>query len=266
MRLEAGDREADLAATGLIAILAAAAADPLSIAIDAYLDANRPDTTVLDLERALAASWTARRASAAPVVVAVTVDGRRREVTLEAGQGSALTLTPAQAATLRLDAVSGRALAVAGWEVPLDPASLRRPEGVSIERSVSPARVTATSLVTVSFTVRVPAEPRGTCWQVTDLVPSGLAPIAPWQAWSSPGEQPGRAPSGPVLFPWRIIGQRVDFCVPYDPREPVQELRYRARVVTPGRFRWEPAVLQSSVAPGDGIALPALDLEVVPGR
>jgi len=266
VRLEAGDREADLAATGLLAIVAAAAADPLSIAIDAYLDANRPDTTVLDLERALAASWTALRASAAPVVVAVTVDGRRRDVTLEAGRGSLLTLTPAQAATLRLDAVSGRALAVAGWEEPLDPASLRRPEGVSIERSLSPARVTATSLVTVSFTVRVPAEPRGMCWQVTDLVPSGLAPIAPWQAWSSPGQAPGQAPSGSVLLPWRIIGQRVDFCVAYDPREPVQELRYRARVVTPGRFRWEPAVLQSSVAPGDGIALPAFDLEVVSGR
>ena len=34
-----------------------------------------------------------------------------------------------------------------------------------------------------------------------------------------------------------------------NPRKSVQTLRYRGRVVNPGSFRWEPAVVQSTRAP-----------------
>ena len=37
----------------------------------------------------------------------------------------------------------------------------------------------------------------------------------------------------------------------------VQHLRYAARVVTPGTYRWEPAVIQSSIVPDHGMVLPA---------
>jgi hypothetical protein len=39
-----------------------------------------------------------------------------------------------------------------------------------------------------------------------------------------------------------------------DPKQAVQTLRYIARVVTPGAYLWEPAVLQSSIVPDQGLA------------
>jgi uncharacterized protein YfaS (alpha-2-macroglobulin family) len=59
-----------------------------------------------------------------------------------------------------------------------------------------------------------------------------------------------------------VVGQRVDFCVYRDPRRPVQTLRYLARVVTPGAYRWEPAVLQSSLVPTQGTILPAFEVTI----
>lgn len=87
-------------------------------------------------------------------------------------------------------------------------------------------------------------------------MPSGLAPLAAPPAW--PSEE--AAPDTEV--PWRISGQRVDFCVTLAPKAPVHHLRYVARVVTPGAYRWESAVLQSSVLLERGIVLPASDVVI----
>jgi hypothetical protein len=64
------------------------------------------------------------------------------------------------------------------------------------------------------------------------------------------------------VYPWRVEGQRVDFCVARDPKKPTQTLRYLARVVTPGTYRWEPALLQSSIVFEQGIVLPAFDVTI----
>ena len=58
------------------------------------------------------------------------------------------------------------------------------------------------------------------------------------------------------------MGQRVDFCVTMDPAHPVQTLRYVARVVTSGTYRWEETVLQSALEPGVGTVLPATSLTI----
>ena len=57
--------------------------------------------------------------------------------------------------------------------------------------------------------------------------------------------------------PWRIDGQRVDFCVTVDPKHPTHTLRYIARVVTPGTYAWEPAVIQSSIVREHGKTISA---------
>ena len=43
---------------------------------------------------------------------------------------------------------------------------------------------------------------------------------------------------------------------------PTQTLRYLARVVTSGDYRWEPAVLQSSIVPEQGVVLPAFEVTI----
>ncbi len=96
---------------------------------------------------------------------------------------------------------------------------------------------------------------------MTDLAPSGLAPIATWGRWEEVDEEEGVI-GRTHERPWRVVGQRVDFCVSPDPKVPTQTLRYLARVVTSGAYRWEPAVLQSSIVREQGVVLPAFDVTI----
>ena len=70
-----------------------------------------------------------RRVAGATAVAAVTVDGTRREVTIQPGEPVSVVLTPTQAATARLEPVSGSVLAVTSWDGALDPASLTPAKG-----------------------------------------------------------------------------------------------------------------------------------------
>jgi hypothetical protein len=72
------------------------------------------------------------------------------------------------------------------------------------------------------------------CYQLTDLLPSGLRPVARPDAW---GVEPG------TNYPYRIDGQRVSFCVSDDPSN--RGASYWARVVTTGEYTAEPALIQS---------------------
>ena len=94
---------------------------------------------------------------------------------------------------------------------------------------------------------------------VSDYVPSGLAPVVRQMTWYGEDEDED---ASDTVTPWRVEGQRVDFCVGFDSKHPTQRLRYAARVVTPGSYRWEPAVLQSSIVRDWGIVLPAFEVTI----
>jgi uncharacterized protein YfaS (alpha-2-macroglobulin family) len=196
-------------------------------------------------------------------VAALTVDGRRSEVRIDASRPATVVLTPAQAAGATLEPVSGAILVTTRTEQPLDPASLKAPGGQEITRTVSPTgTVAVTDAVVVTLKVRLAAREEDTCWAVTELVPSGLVPVT-HGAWGS-AEDDGQEvdPATEVDAPWRVIGQRVDFCLQVDPKRPVQTLRYVARVVTPGTYRWEETLLQSALDPGVGTVLPASTITI----
>jgi len=133
---------------------------------------------------------------------------------------------------------------------------------MSVKRTITPAgRIGPTDTVVVSFAVTLGPNADDSCWQMTDLTPSGLAPIAGSARWEEVDEEEGVVEATHER-PWRVVGQRVDFCVSSDPKVPTQTLRYLARVVTSGSYLWEPAVLQSSVVPEQGVVLPAFDMTV----
>src|SRR5205814_4754882 len=101
--------------------------------------------------------------------------------------------------------------------------------------------------LTVSFASNLPAG----CYAVTDLLPSGLAPVVNVPGWAEDPDVP-RDPEAP----YAADGQRVFWCV--DPTlHRTVNLAYAARVVTPGSYRWEPAVIQSVTSPGLGAATAA---------
>lgn len=239
--------------TARLAIVAASLGDQVAADMDAWIASHPSATTLVVLERALAASGWARRVSSATAVAALTVDGSRRDVTIDRGAAVQVQLTPAQAAAARAEPVSGSVLMVQTWDAGLSPSSLKAPAGVSVTRTVSPAgAIGATDTVVVTYRVTLPRAERDHCWRLVDFVPSGLAPVA-W--YGNPDTARG------MLSPTVIDGQRVEFCAG-DIAYPTQSLRYLARVVTPGTFTWEPAVLQSTIDPKDGLTIPATSITI----
>jgi alpha-2-macroglobulin len=255
VRLSLGDRETSVTTTALVAIVASGIGDPLAPDLDAYLAANPPKDTLIALQEALAARFWVERMPGAAAAVSVTVDGASREVSIDPRAPVWLTFTPAQVSTVHISTVRGDVLVASTWDGPLDAPSLHAASGMSFDRTVTPTGpVAADGLVTVDFSVNLGDDPDSGCWRVTDLVPSGLAPLAAppiWPSEDAPADMEG---------PWRISGQRVDFCVTNDPKTPLHHLRYVARVITAGTYAWEPAVLQSSVIPERGIVLPSSEV------
>jgi uncharacterized protein YfaS (alpha-2-macroglobulin family) len=248
--------------TARLAIVAASLGEPVAAEMDAYLETHQPRTTLVDLERALAAAGWVRRLPASDAVAALTVDGRRTELRIDGSQPVTVVLTPAQASGAMLEPVGGSVLVTTRSEQPLDPASLTAPDGQEITRTVSPAGTIAiTDAVVVTLQVRLAAPEEPACWAVTELVPSGLVPVTRG-GWEGEDDQDEELPSDSIESPWRVTGQRVDFCVAVDPDRPVLVLRYVARVVTPGTYRWEETILQSVVDPGAGMVLPASSITI----
>ncbi len=262
VRVNAGNAETTAVTTARAAILAAALGDPLAVSLDAEVAVRPPRTTTVALEQAIAARYWAARQPAVNATVAVTVDGERREVTLAGGLPVRLELTPAQRATFRLDPVSGAVLWSARWDGPLAADDLRAPAGLSVTRTVTPAgTIPAVSTVIVTLDVTVPNIKGADCWRLVELVPSGLAPVDSAGRWEE-AEDEGQGPGPGVVQPSQVTGQRVEFCTAYDPQRPVHHLRYLARVVTPGDYRWEEASIQAVIIPDAGLVLPAFDVSI----
>jgi alpha-2-macroglobulin len=258
VRLDTGDPEDASLLTARLAIVAASLGERVAADMDAWVAENPPRTTTIALERALAAQGWARRVVGSPAVAAVTVDGNRREVKVEPQQPISLQLTPDQAATARLEPVSGSVLVVTTWDAALDSTSLTPATGQKLERTVSPTgAIGPTDTVIVTLRVTLGPESRDECWRVVDLAPSGLAPISV-TGWRDDGDHNAWTGTSPDF----VDGQRVEFCVVRNPKQAVQALRYVARVVTPGTYVWEPAVLQSTVVPDQGLTIPSTTLTI----
>jgi len=262
------ERSAELTATttAILAIAAAGIGDPVAGDMDAFLAANPPEDTVLDLQRALAARAWAERVPGAAAVASLRVDGTTRRIDFSPSAPTSISLTPAQLATASLSPVRGSVLVTSYWDGPLDARSLHATNVTTFTRTVGPTgTIPVDGLVTVEFIVRLGADADHGCWQVTDLVPSGLAPVwagSSWYRGHEWDEEDGSSIADSVISPWNVAGQRVDFCVSPDPKQPTQHLRYVARVVSPGTYRWESPVIQSSIVPDFGMVLPAAELVI----
>ncbi len=262
VRVKAKTAEDTAVSTARLAIVAAALGDSIAADMDAEITAHPPKDTVLDLERVIAASRWASRMPKADATAAVTIDGVRTVVTVTGDAPAQLAVTPAQRKTLRIDPVSGSVIVAASWDGPVAEGDLAAPAGMSVKRAVTPAgRIGPTDTVVVSFQVTLGRNADTGCWQMTDLAPSGLAPIATGGRWEE-AEEEGATPGRTHVVPWRVVGQRVDFCVSPDPKVPTQTLRYLARVVTSGTYRWESAILQSSVIPEQGVVLSPFEVTI----
>ena len=255
-RLRVGTRLDDtVEATADLALVAAGVGDPVAASLAAYVDANpaRDALHVLDqvgyVERALA------RTPAAAASFAYTVDGRRSVIDLRPGQTFTMALTPSQREALRLEPLSGMVTLAASWTSPTDIGSFEVDPALKLTRTIEPAgSISSARLVVVDLTPTFGSLAVHGCYQVVDLVPSGLAPVARTDGWVG---------DDGTIGPYSVIGQRVEFCAANDPAAHVTRMRYLARVVTPGDYAWEPAIMQLPDAPEAAAFTPPVRVSIV---
>jgi hypothetical protein len=250
-RLRVGDSADDIVtSTSLMAVLAAATGDARAPAFWAYAEANRTDKAPYEL---LAVAYVDRLIDRLPVAsssFAVVVDGKRTVVELDPAETFQLTLTAAQRSGLRIETLAGAIGLTTTWREAVDSSTIKRDPDISIERSRTPAAVVdASDLVRVDFVVRFGSKAPNGCHQVTELVPSGLIALGATASWAYKEEEEQANAGLALVRPFAVVGQRVMFCAEPTTRERTVNLRYYARVITPGRYVWEPAVVESRTAP-----------------
>lgn len=251
--MDAVDEINDL--TALMLLLAGSLGDPVAARLSSYLADNaRPDQLYV-LEQLGYARASLDRLPKAAGRFAWTVYGKRQEVQLEPGGSFSLSLTAAQVASFRLEPIAGQLRVASLWQGPISTSTFSNGAGITLTREVAPAGSTAADqLVTVTLTLKVGRNAPYGCYRVTDTAPSGLAPLSVTASWpedDGSGTDPNAATT---LRPYQVDGQRVVWCATYGPKSPLElaTLSYRARVVSPGTYSWEPAIVQLESAPTVG--------------
>jgi hypothetical protein len=244
VRLNVGaDQDDVLEATSLAATLGARLADALAPALFNYVLANAPTDNPVDVDKAAYLALAVPLTPAQAVEASYNLAGERQTVTLEPGETRTVQLPAGALEDLDLKAEVGQLGVTAATLAPLAVRSAGLDPELSLQRSYAekgdPAEIGEADLVKVQLDYTLGDKAVDGCYEVTDLLPSGLYPVTrPWE----------RGISDPnVAWPYKVDGQRVSFCVTKD--GPPSPITYYARVVGPGDFTAEPALLQSSRAP-----------------
>jgi hypothetical protein len=248
IRIAAGTTLDDsLEASGLLLMLAARLGDPIAPDVSRYLLDHPSNEQVFPLEQIAYVQGMLDRTPKTAGRFAWTVADERHEVALEPGGAFSLVLTAGQRASLRLEPLAGQLGIAATWVA--SGGVLPSDQTISVTRTVTPSGDAPDDrLIKVTLAVTFGAQAPGGCYRLTDLLPSGLAPVVAGAGWPDEG---GDDPRGGLVYrPYDIEGQRVSWCV--SPQDANHLYGYSARVVTAGTYRWEPAVVQSEVAPTVG--------------
>jgi hypothetical protein len=244
--------------TALAALLAAGLGDPLATQMLAYLRDNPVPTFLPVIHEIGAIRYLLDRLPRDTATFTWTVDGVRHAESLAPGASRTIVVTEAQRSGLRIEPGLGSISVLATWTGAPTAGGLPSSDLVSVSRSVTPDGTAGRSdIVRVTLTIDFGAQAPVGCYDVTDTTPSGLAPLASGMGW--PDDEGDGAPTG--IRPWAVDGQRVSWCVdPFDGRRPT--LTYSARVVSPGTFTWEPAIVQAAAAPALGASTPTVGYAV----
>ena len=229
-------------ATSLLSVVAAGLGDPLASSMADYVLANPGRDTTHALDLAAFVRKTIARTPAAAASFAYTVDGQRRVVKLEAGDSFTLELTAGQRAGLALERLTGAVSVAMETTVGVAVSGLRPSADLTLKRTVLTGPIPTGRVVVVDLEATFSeSAPESGCYDVVELVPSGLAPLTIVNIYS---EESG------VVWPSSIVGQTVTFCATNTAREGHRaHLRYMARIVSEGTFTWEPAIMQLGGAP-----------------
>jgi hypothetical protein len=260
-RLRVGTSTVEImAGTALMAVLAAATGDPRGSAYWAYVEANPSTEAVFDLDAAAYVDRILARLPVQPASFAYTIAGKREVIELASGDTFELTLTAVQRASLVLEQLTGAIGVTTTWREPVTVAAFKPDPDVKIIREVTPAGTIGTDdLVRIDLTVTFGPQAADGCRQVTDLLPSGLLTVSSLAEWIDPDSED---PLPDTVSPYAEAGQRVYFCAEPTSTSREAHLRYYARVVTPGDYAWEPAVVDSQAGPDYAAVTPQIEIKI----
>jgi hypothetical protein len=245
IRLRAGTSLDDtVEATSLLALLAAELGDPIANDAEGYVDANPAVDELHSLQQVAFITRMLERTPSAAGRFAYTIGGKRTVVDLAPGGSFSLRLVESQRRTLSLEPLVGQVGLATSWQVPSRRESVTRDANLELARTYTPfPTIPNDAMVEVRLTATFGPQVVAGCHEVSDLAPSGLAPMEYYQTWGSYDES---APS--YVSPYAIEGQRVSFCVGPSTKSRSVKMRYFARIVTAGTYTWESAVIQSAIA------------------
>ena len=246
IRLRVGESLDDtVEATSLLALLAAELGDPLANDAEGYVDANPAVDELHSLQQVAFITRMLERTPSAARAVRLhdrrEADGRRprsgRELLASPGRVPAPDAQPGAAGW------SGRPCdLMAGADAAGVRGRVMRTSNLP-ERTRRSPTVPGDAMVEVRLTATFGPQVVAGCHEVSDLAPSGLAPMEYYQNW--PADE---ASASSFVAPYRIDGQRVSFCVGPSKESRTVKMRYFARIVTSGTYTWESAVIQSAMA------------------
>ena len=249
-----------IAATALLAIAAAKIGDPVAVDLEAYVLGEQDEEAVHPLEEVAYVARALERLPRTPARFAYTLAASRRVEDLAAGGSVTLTLTPAQLAAITVEPLIGAVSAACAWDEAVAAASLPHGSSVTVVRHVTPSGpIPAGSLVTIDLTVTVEALAPDGLYRATEILPAGLAPVGSLLTPPSSGDE---EPQDIALAPWSSVGNRVEWGFWPSAEKHTFLLRTFGRVVAPGTYAWEPAVVQLVDAPTIGAATAATTVTI----
>ncbi|MDD5342586.1 MAG: polymorphic toxin-type HINT domain-containing protein [Patescibacteria group bacterium] len=259
LRFEGGeawlDGESDITRrvklTGLVGVLTA----ELNITEDAkavwgYISGHYPESDLDVLERTLMLRALLANANQAPVSFKLQTDSRTETVKLENGDVYTLDLSAEELASIKFSEVKGDTTLVSWFERSKNTDELQTNPDLKLSRSYlvdnhSTTTFSEGDIVLVRLDPNIASSAIDGTYQVVDYLPSGLRPITQLYNRNLTTEEV----CNPLWYPTKIVDQAAYFTIykDFDKTDKCtnRTINYYARVVSPGSYSAESAVIQS---------------------
>lgn len=242
--IEGKNKEQIMERTALVMMLAAKVGDVSFDKLYLYIQNNQSRDNLLSPEIAISLTQILPTTKPASVSFVISNNGTDEKISLKNGETRTIYVTKEEAPNLKFSDVKGRVGIVVTTEKPISDMVIQKTDGLEIQRYFeSNGQITDNldkgQTIKVILKYKIPESAQDGYYEIHDILPSGLAPIA--NPWTKNLPTPER-----FVYPSEVNGQRVSFIV-Y--KRGQNEIYYYARVINNGTFIAEPPLIQSGQSP-----------------
>ncbi len=246
------DNDEILAATSLAAILAGSLGISDHEQLWNYVENNYAQETLIDLEKLIYVQETLPKLTPGTASFTINLPGQKIDKSLAHGESFHLSVSPAELAAISFSNIKGQIGLTSSYEERETNIAPQNNSYVSLQREYYVNGVKTDTfhdgdLVEIRMTPSFTAGALNSDYQITDLLPSGLALMS--NLYTRGGSY-----SCNDYFPYEVDGQTVKFSIGKDWTSyngcHNDYFSYFARVVNPGEYKAEPAVIQSFESAG----------------